>query len=258
MPTAPPHCKLPRVLHAPGLRAPGSVRSAPRERWGTQGGPQGAKVISRRRPRSEPADPQESRPAGLHKQWSAYLQREHGRSVAHIAADNMALDGEHPAFALHVGKAVVAVVQVLSQAGAAQAARSVLSSERFKPERFKYAQALGLEALPASCDLNRPAANPRVPRGEGRAEGGASRRPRPSGKRDLWNPAQDLCAPARGHTYPLQTWVCISRPAMITLPQHGSFITRYSASFALGADHPLGGTPQSCCPKSSFPMSFIA
>lgn len=64
-------------------------------------------------------------------------------------------------------------------------ARSLLQS-------FKHAQSLGLDALPASSDLNRPAANPRVPRGEGRAEGGASRRPRPSGQRDLWNPAHEL------------------------------------------------------------------
>lgn len=37
-----------------------------------------------------------------------YLQREHGHPVAHVATDYMALNREHPAFALHVGLAVVA------------------------------------------------------------------------------------------------------------------------------------------------------
>lgn len=45
---------------------------------------------------------------GLYKRESAYLQREHGRPIAHVAADDMALDGEHPALALHAGQAVVA------------------------------------------------------------------------------------------------------------------------------------------------------
>lgn len=147
---------------------------------GTQGWLYGAKVISRRRPPSEPADSQASSPAGLHKEWSAYLQREHGRSVAHVAADNMALDGEHPAFALHAGKLVVARgPDGVTGWGCSGRSLGLCS------ECFKYAQALGLDELPASSDLNRPAANPRVPRGEGRAEGGASRRPRPSWPRDL-------------------------------------------------------------------------
>lgn len=62
------------------------------------------KVGSLRKPRNEPADPHPSSLVALHKQRSAYLQREHGRPVAHVAADDMALDGEHPAFALHAGQ----------------------------------------------------------------------------------------------------------------------------------------------------------
>ncbi|XP_060225219.1 uncharacterized protein LOC132648332 isoform X3 [Meriones unguiculatus] len=99
------------------------------------------------------------------------------------------------------------VVQEVSRAGAAQAARSVSA-----PGCLQHAQALGLDALPASSDLNRPVAYPRVPRGEGRAEGGAERWPRPSGKIDLWNAACELlCAAARGRAAPLQTWVRSSR-----------------------------------------------
>lgn len=92
----------------------------------------------------------------------------------------MALDGEHPAFALHAGKVVVA-----RGPGGVKGWYCSGRLLRLCSECFKYAQALGLDELPASSDLSGPAANPRVPRGEGRAEGGASRRPRPSGQRDL-------------------------------------------------------------------------
>ena len=187
MPHSLPYCRFFRVLHAP---QPACARLYPQRAQlsiRTPGWPQGDEGHQSGRPRREPIVLHTSGPAGLYKWRSRYLQREHGRSVTHVATDNMALDGEHPAFALHAGKAVVA-----RGPGGVTGWGCSGRSLGFCSERFKHAQSLGLDALPASSDLNRPAANPRVPRGEGRAEGGASRRPRPSGQRDLWNPAHEL------------------------------------------------------------------
>ncbi|XP_007653272.1 uncharacterized protein LOC103164565 [Cricetulus griseus] len=169
-------------------------------------------VRDRRKPRCEPAAPHPSCSTELCKRQSMYLQREHGRPIAHVAADYMALDGEHPALALHAGQ-------------------SVVLGGPSCPGRW-----LGLSQ--SLCCV------------EGRAEKRVKRRPRPSGKgADRNDPDRSsVFSAAQGRPASLHTRVS-TRPSHLGYTPHcGSFI---HSSRVLGLGTLQGDTPRSRCPRSS-------
>lgn len=139
-------------------------------------------------------------------------------------------------------------VQAVSRAGTALTARSVWAPSALNPRR-RWAW--------KSCPPPLTSTGRLLTRESGAARGGleavphAGPAPTGQGTCGLEPRSSFLCAPARGPTSLFADQGLLQPARLDRTPQHSSFITRCSASLARGADHPMRGTPGSCCPKSS-------